>query len=91
MPAILPVHPTPAGIYIHVPFCMAKCPYCDFYSITDLKQIPDYLDALLIEINQCQVVLPAVDTIYFGGGTPSTLSPRQIERVLDTLSDRFPC
>ena len=90
MPAILPVHPTPAGIYIHVPFCMAKCPYCDFYSITDLKQIPDYLDALLIEINQCQVVLPAVDTIYFGGGTPSTLSPRQIERVLGTLCDRFP-
>ncbi|WP_419662297.1 HemN: oxygen-independent coproporphyrinogen-III oxidase 1 (coproporphyrinogenase) [Desulfosarcina variabilis str. Montpellier] len=90
MPAILPVHPTPAGIYIHVPFCMAKCPYCDFYSITDLKQIPDYLDALLLEINQCQVVLPAVDTIYFGGGTPSTLSPRQIERVLDTLCDRFP-
>ena len=80
----------PAGIYIHVPFCLAKCPYCDFYSITDRKQIPDYLDALLLEINQCQVVLPAVDTIYFGGGTPSTLSPRQIERVLETLCDRFP-
>jgi len=73
-----------------VPFCLAKCPYCDFYSITDRKQIPDYLDALLLEINQCQVVLPAVDTIYFGGGTPSTLSPRQIERVLETLCDRFP-
>ena len=80
---------TSAGIYVHVPFCMAKCPYCDFYSITDLKLIPDYLEALIAEINRCKAVLPAVDTIYFGGGTPSTLSPRQVGHILDRLHDCF--
>lgn len=80
----------PAGIYVHVPFCLAKCSYCDFYSITDLKRITDYLEALLLEIQRCQIVLPTVDTVYFGGGTPSTMSPRQIEDILDGLCKRFP-
>ncbi len=87
--AIPPVTSPAAGIYIHVPFCVAKCPYCDFYSVTSLNLIPDYLEALLIEINRCDVAVPTADTVYFGGGTPSTLSPRQIESIFDGLHDRF--
>ena len=74
---------TAAGIYIHVPFCLAKCHYCDFYSITDLNLIPDYIDALLSEINLCRQMAPVADTIYFGGGTPSVLTPRQVGMILE--------
>jgi oxygen-independent coproporphyrinogen-3 oxidase len=80
---------TPGGIYIHVPFCLAKCPYCDFYSTTNLNLIPDYLDALVSEIRQCAHPVRAVDSIYFGGGTPSTLSARQIDRILAGLKEHF--
>lgn len=80
---------TAAGIYVHVPFCVAKCHYCDFYSVSTLNRIPDYLEALLLEIDQCNAVLPDVDTLYFGGGTPSVLLPRQIERIITHLKGRF--
>jgi oxygen-independent coproporphyrinogen III oxidase len=80
---------TAAGIYIHVPFCLAKCHYCDFYSITDLNLIPDYLETLLVEAKQCRQAVSAVDTIYFGGGTPSVLSAQQIESILSHLHACF--
>ena len=77
--------PTPAGLYIHVPFCQAKCPYCDFYSLTDLRLIPAYIDALGVELNLTEFALPPADSIYLGGGTPSVLSPRQIAKLLDRV------
>ena len=79
----------PAGIYIHVPFCKAKCPYCDFYSIPRLGQIPDYLRALDREIGLYRGQIAFADTIYFGGGTPSLLAADQIQRILDTLFSTF--
>jgi oxygen-independent coproporphyrinogen-3 oxidase len=80
---------TAAGIYIHIPFCLAKCHYCDFYSITDLNLIPDYMDALLAEVTHCRQMLPVADTIYFGGGTPSVLTPRQVGMILERVQTRF--
>lgn len=85
--------PTPAGkagLYIHVPFCRAKCAYCDFYSIIRLEGIDAYIDALLAELELCPHRMLAADTLYFGGGTPSVLTPAQIQRVLDGVYARFP-
>jgi oxygen-independent coproporphyrinogen-3 oxidase len=79
----------PAGIYIHVPFCRAKCPYCDFYSITDPGSISDYIEALLVELTLYRQAGVYADSIYFGGGTPSVLAPRQVARVMDGIHACF--
>lgn len=77
------------GIYIHVPFCVKKCAYCDFYSCTALNQIPEYVDALINEMNMSPDFSFCADTIYFGGGTPSLLKPEQIQRLIDAVCKRF--
>ncbi|MFA5904468.1 MAG: radical SAM family heme chaperone HemW [Desulfobacula sp.] len=81
------------SIYIHIPFCVRKCAYCDFYSGTDLSLIPDYLKALETEIGlRAATDVPSngsIDTIYFGGGTPSLLGVSQIENILQTVRNRF--
>jgi len=76
------------GIYIHVPFCVRKCDYCDFYSCTDLAKIPAYVDSLVDEMEITDFPSPA-DTLYFGGGTPSILAPEQIQRLIDAAVNRF--
>ncbi len=82
----------PAGVYIHIPFCRSRCSYCDFatgmYS-TDLAE--RYVQALLAEIASWQEVEAPekVNTIFFGGGTPSLLAPAQLESVLQVLHRRF--
>ncbi|MCB2149675.1 MAG: radical SAM family heme chaperone HemW [Deltaproteobacteria bacterium] len=81
--------PTPAGLYIHVPFCRAKCPYCDFYSVTDRSLIPEYTAALLAELNMLRNRVPRADTVYFGGGTPSVLFPLQVAQILEGLHACF--
>jgi len=80
---------TPAGLYIHVPFCLSKCPYCDFFSVTNLDRVEEYIRALLDELNLRRNCVESVDTIYFGGGTPSVLNVRQLERILDQVYRRF--
>jgi oxygen-independent coproporphyrinogen III oxidase len=78
----------PAGIYIHVPFCVKRCRYCDFYSQTDLALRGRFTDALLREI----ALAPdpgAADSIYFGGGTPSLLDPSRVARIIQSLRARF--
>lgn len=81
-----------AGVYIHIPFCRSRCSYCDFatgmYASDAAEQ---YVGAVATEIAQwSEVETPQrVDTIYFGGGTPSLLSVSQIERILDALRGRF--
>ncbi len=83
------------GLYFHIPFCERKCPYCDFYSIpirTGLAE--NYVDRLCDNITyygeQKHHTTPlCVDTIYFGGGTPSLLTPSQIERILRTCQKSF--
>jgi oxygen-independent coproporphyrinogen III oxidase len=81
--------PSPAGVYIHVPFCRAKCPYCDFYSVTERRLIPDYIEALHTELALRRRSVPCADTVYFGGGTPSMLAPRQIGSILDSICGSF--
>ena len=79
-----------AGIYIHIPFCRAKCPYCDFYSVTTLDRIDAFIQALLVELETGGHKLQPADTIYFGGGTPSVLTPAQIGRLIDAVGNCFP-
>ncbi len=73
-----------AGIYIHIPFCKSRCRYCDFYSTTQLARRKDYVDALLreIEMRQEEIQAQPIQTIYFGGGTPSMLETEDIKRLL---------
>ena len=78
----------PAGIYIHVPFCVKKCRYCDFYSITDLSLRRDFTNALISEIKMAPDPGPA-DSLYFGGGTPSVLDTVEIERIVAAVLERF--
>ncbi|HPT42396.1 MAG TPA: coproporphyrinogen III oxidase, partial [Paludibacteraceae bacterium] len=72
-----------AGIYIHIPYCKTKCSYCDFFSGTNFGQQSELLDAMKAEIILQKDYLggAAVSTIYFGGGTPSTLSVNQIQEI----------
>jgi len=73
-----------AGLYIHIPFCLKKCPYCDFYSITDLYRREPYIQALISEMELTRETAHSFDTIYLGGGTPSILSGREVEKILAT-------
>lgn len=78
------------GIYFHVPFCGKKCGYCDFYSVKYSRELADgYVDAALRNICHYSDRDYIVDTIYFGGGTPSLLSAGQIERILSVTSNSF--
>ncbi len=89
-----------AGIYLHIPFCKSRCSYCDF--ATDIyrsdEAVERYVEALCCEIERgvSSTSLPpayaggsAFDTIYFGGGTPSLLSAKQVERILEIINFRF--
>lgn len=80
------------GIYIHVPFCIRRCGYCDFYSQTDLRLRNNYINALLKEVDIYAAELNnsvIFDTIYLGGGTPSLLSADQIAQILNKIYSRF--
>jgi oxygen-independent coproporphyrinogen-3 oxidase len=83
-----------AGVYIHIPFCQNKCRYCDFYSVdySDEHLLNDYSKAVIYEIRAASEQLHniLVTTVFFGGGTPSLLTARNIEGILDTIKDSFP-
>ncbi len=78
-----------SGLYIHIPFCLSKCPYCDFYSSTTLSAIPSFLEALFKEMGMYRSRFPCFDTIYLGGGTPSLLTPQQVEEILIKIWENF--
>lgn len=83
---------TDAGVYIHIPFCRSRCSYCDFATGMYESSIADiYVRSLCLEIERWRAVeQPAViDSIYFGGGTPSLLTPEQIESILKRVRRRF--
>ncbi len=80
---------SPGGIYVHVPFCVHKCAYCDFYSTTELSLKPAFLKALEREIRGAPDRL-VCDTIHFGGGTPSLLTAAEAARILDALAAAVP-
>ncbi len=79
-----------SGVYLHIPFCRSRCSYCDF--ATDVYKtaeiVESYVSALVKEI-EIFPVQKTVDTIYFGGGTPSLLTARQLELILETVRKKF--
>ena len=77
------------GLYIHIPFCRSKCPYCSFFSITDLSPIPFFLTALTAEMALYRERFPVFDTVYIGGGTPSTLAAGEVEAILMSVRRTF--
>ena len=81
----------PLGIYIHVPFCTAKCPYCDFYSLPPEQALLDtYRDAVLTLLDELSGTLPrGADTLYFGGGTPSLLGAGRLGQLIGRARTRF--
>ena len=80
-----------AGIYIHIPFCVRKCNYCAFLSAPgDEEGIENYVNALIDEIYGCKENFTSVDTVYFGGGTPSLLTSEKLGRILNALREKFP-
>src|SRR6266704_4275906 len=81
-----------AGIYIHIPFCRSRCSYCDFATgMYESDLAARYVHAVATEITAWREVEQPndVNTIYFGGGTPSLLTPAQIEQILKAVRDRF--
>lgn len=75
-----------AGIYIHIPFCKSRCAYCDFFSTTQLEKQQAYTEALLHEWTDRQhEIRETIRTIYFGGGTPSTLTPNMLKPLLEAF------
>lgn len=80
-----------SGIYIHIPFCSSKCAYCGFYSVPTLKRKAAFLESLKQEIVSRKDYLHGekVETIYFGGGTPSLLKGEELHAILKVLYDTF--
>lgn len=77
-----------SAIYIHIPFCKQACHYCDFHFSTSLNAKPDFLNALILEAELQQDFLPSktIKTLYLGGGTPSLLTPSELEKLLKSLT-----
>jgi oxygen-independent coproporphyrinogen-3 oxidase len=80
-----------AGIYIHIPFCKQACYYCDFHFSTSLKKKDELLAALKkeLQLRKNEFVDITVETIYFGGGTPSLLSQKELEEILESVYDNY--
>lgn len=80
-----------AGIYIHIPFCKQACHYCDFHFSTSLKQKESLLEALCAELafRQTELAGQTIESIYFGGGTPSILTVSEISRLLHTVRQNY--
>jgi oxygen-independent coproporphyrinogen-3 oxidase len=82
-------HPTSSGLYIHIPFCQTKCPYCDFFSTTTTDQIGAFLSALDTEARLYREEFPAFDSLFLGGGTPSWLGESQLAGLMKNLRRHF--
>ncbi|MFK8061375.1 MAG: radical SAM family heme chaperone HemW [Polaribacter sp.] len=80
-----------SGIYIHIPFCKQACFYCDFYFSTSLKKKDELLSCLVkeIEIRKDELNNSIIETIYFGGGTPSLLKTEEIQFIIDAVYENF--
>ena len=79
------------GIYIHIPFCIKKCEYCDFISFENKQEmIEDYIEAVKCEVKNTKINGDyKITTIYFGGGTPSAIESRYIREVLEVIKNKF--
>ena len=81
--------PEPAGLYIHVPFCRAKCPYCDFYSVPALSLVDNWLRAVQKEAVLYKDQFSTFDSLYFGGGTPTVLSDETFGKLTSVFRGLF--
>ncbi len=81
-----------AGLYIHIPFCKQACHYCDFHFSTNLHLMEVMMDSITVELKLRKDYLKgeAVDTVYFGGGTPSLLPAESLGKILDQIAQLFP-
>ena len=78
------------SVYVHIPFCASKCKYCDFYSAPASEEIREkYVEALISQINSAENTDEKVKSVYFGGGTPSVLTEKQLYSVLETLDKKY--
>ncbi len=76
------------GVYIHIPFCSSKCPYCDFYSLTENEKVMDkYVEKVKEEIKKYKGI--SADTVYFGGGTPSVMGGERLSEILSVIKENF--
>jgi len=81
---------TAAGVYVHIPFCSSRCSYCDFATGLYQRELAErYVRAIVQEIGSTRFVGQRVDTIYFGGGTPSLLDASQLDRILSSVFYEF--
>ena len=80
-----------AGIYIHIPFCAKRCLYCDFFSSTDMQFKTPYIQAIIreMELRKDYIDNEPIETIYFGGGTPSQLGEKDFEKIFDAINRIF--
>ncbi len=81
-----------SGIYLHIPFCKQACSYCDFYFVTRTSEREHFVQRLVENIESyrdSRFARETVETIYFGGGTPSLLEPMQLEQIMEALYDVF--
>ena len=82
----------PLGLYIHIPFCRQKCSYCDFYSLAGREdRMDDYTAALRAHLAEAAPFVSGytVDTVYFGGGTPSCLGEKRLARLLKLIEKKY--
>ncbi len=93
MPILPRNRKTPLGIYVHIPFCRRKCEYCDFYSLADgnAELMDRYQKAICTHIKETGLLAPGyqVDTVYFGGGTPSFFGGDRLSAILATIRQSF--
>jgi len=89
------LRPPPLSLYVHLPWCESKCPYCDFNAHPLRQRLPedDYLDALLADLRQEKGVFQdrPVYSVFIGGGTPSLFSPAAVHRLLDAIREIADC
>ncbi len=81
-----------AGIYIHIPFCRQACTYCNFHFSTSLKLKEEMVDSIIKEIHLTPLYneeINTIETIYFGGGTPGILNVDEVEKIINTLKNKF--
>lgn len=79
-----------AGIYIHIPFCRKACHYCDFHFSTTLNLLDDIVDAIILEAESMKnYIQEPIETIYFGGGTPSLLEKKHLDKIVSALYKHY--
>ena len=80
------------GVYVHIPYCNSKCPYCDFYSLADKSRAREYVEAVNVKVkNFTKDNFCKADTLYIGGGTPSLLPSDMLASIVENVKKAFRC